>query len=529
MRFLRTKEYLKTAYGKVPDVEYFTGDMEYISTYYEQCKAEQQDDFYIDETTWNDLNMDAVYQRINTGLSTAGEQYLYYMLHRPMKRHQFEQQNELVSLVENEPDTRQKLQDILYKVGSYRKVDITGVLRTQHTSPFWLSLYLLLVLMLPVSILLTVFCGVYGAIMMLVCLTVNGIVHEVRMHQCDLEIRTVNYCVGLACALRKIQKMQHPLIDPLLEDSYLHLNELHSVLNIGPVVITSKNDMMSIMMTTLLLDLITFELLKNRLAKHHKDFFVIHEAVGQVDAAIAIASFRKSMASWCIPQIDFETSKAFIHAKQVIHPLVDNPVPNDIALDRPLLITGANASGKSTYLKASILCALLAQTICTAPCATYHASHFRLYTSMAISDNIRSGESYYIAEIKSLKRILDETGTRIPVLCAIDEVLRGTNTIERIAASTELLKALANKGILCIAATHDAELCNLVDAEYEQAHFQETLTEDTVLFDYQIKPGMATTRNAIDLLKLIGFDADIVAAAHNRANSYIQTGQWSIN
>ena len=146
---------------------------------------------------------------------------------------------------------------------------------------------------------------------------------------------------------------------------------------------------------------------------------------------------------------------------------------------------------------------------------------------MALSDNLLAGESYYIAEMKSLKRIVDSAENNSAVLCVIDEVLRGTNTIERIAASCEVLKALAEDGSLCLAATHDIELCDLLESWYVLYHFEERVTEAGMAFDYTLRSGKATSRNAINLLKLIGFDDEIVGNAHARANHYLQTRTWS--
>lgn len=190
-----------------------------------------------------------------------------------------------------------------------------------------------------------------------------------------------------------------------------------------------------------------------------------------------------------------------------------------------MLITGSNASGKSTYLKTAALTALLAQSICTAPARRYEAGAFRIYSSMALSDDLLAGESYYIVETRSLKRIVDSTGDG-PVLCVIDEVLRGTNTVERIAASCEVLRALAADGALCLAATHDIELCGLLEPAYALYHFEERIEGREMVFDYRLRAGKATSRNAIDLLRLIGFDEAIVDRAHARANAYMETGAW---
>lgn len=526
MSFKSRVKHIQQSFGKRPDVEYYTGDMEHIRTYYRTRAAAEPETFYIDDITWNDLDMDAVFKRINTGLSTAGEQYLYYMLHRPMDRGTFDHQQALIALMGDEPETRSQLQEILCRIGRYRPVDLTGILNNPHFSPFWLVLYSLLALLFPVSLVLTLLIGKSAIWLLLASLIINGLMHEYRTHCCEKEIQTVNYCVGLVQALHNTRKIRHPLLDRHLAKTYPHLAKLRSMLRIGPVLPTVQNDITSMIMTVLLLDLIFFELLKKNLARHRAHFSAIHEAIGQLDAAIAIASWRQSMTCWALPKIDFQADHAFLHAKAVVHPLLEEPVANDLLLERPLLITGANASGKSTYLKAAILCALLAQTTCTAPCASYHASHFQLYTSMAISDNLLAGESYYIAEIRSLKRILDAQGGDSFLLCAVDEVLRGTNTIERIAASTEVLHALGGSHTLCLAATHDVELCDLVGDTCDQAHFQETITDHDIRFDYHIQPGKATSRNAIDLLRLMGFPAEMIQAAHRRADEYLRSGQW---
>ena len=146
---------------------------------------------------------------------------------------------------------------------------------------------------------------------------------------------------------------------------------------------------------------------------------------------------------------------------------------------------------------------------------------------MTLSDDLIAGESYYIAEMRAIKRILDALATGKPVLCAIDEVLRGTNTIERIAASCEILLALQRAGALCLVATHDVELCALLEPHYANMHFEERIEEGKMLFDYRLRPGGAITRNAINLLALIGLDKSIIDAAHARARRYLETGLWS--
>ena len=124
------------------------------------------------------------------------------------------------------------------------------------------------------------------------------------------------------------------------------------------------------------------------------------------------------------------------------------------------------------------------------------------------------GESYYMKEIKSLKRTVNSMNVRVPVLCAIDEILRGTNTNERIAASAAILKYLRQQNCIVIVATHDLELLSLLEEDgYEYYYFSEQPDNGDVLFDYTIRKGMNRETNAIKMLQRIGFPEDIIYEA----------------
>ena len=147
-------------------------------------------------------------------------------------------------------------------------------------------------------------------------------------------------------------------------------------------------------------------------------------------------------------------------------------------------------------------------------------------TSMALRDNLEGGESYFIVEIKSLQRILKECEKKQPVLCIVDEVLRGTNTIERIAASSQILRSLCKPHVLPLAATHDIELSYILEDCYNNYHFEEEIRDHDVVFNYLLKQGRATTRNAIRLLEIIGYNPEIIKDAQEMAKRFEGTGVW---
>ena len=371
------------AFGKEPDMDYYPGDMECIRTYYDACQKDDRDSFYVDETTWHDLDLDALYKQINTCQSTSGEQYLYYMLRRPMEKAIFSKQLALIRLFQDHSDTRIRIQLLLNRIGNYRHINLTSVFHPTETSSFWLALYCSLGLLLFVSVLVAIFFGKALIVIPMILLVFNPLFHELRRAKCEHEIHRVNYCVSLVLALRKMQKWKIKELDAYLYDVYEHLGPMRAVLRSGPVMSRINSDpVQAAMINFFLLDLISFEILKKRLAKYHDHFLAIHEAIGRLDASIAIASYRASLNKWCEPEIEYSSVQPNIQAKGIVHPFLKEPVSKDLMLEKSLLITGSNASGKSTYLRSSMLCALMAETLCTCTCENYKGSFFRVYTSL---------------------------------------------------------------------------------------------------------------------------------------------------
>ena len=112
------------------------------------------------------------------------------------------------------------------------------------------------------------------------------------------------------------------------------------------------------------------------------------------------------------------------------------------------------------------------------------------------------------------------------MLCLVDEGLRGTNTVERIAASAQVLKALSGGNVLCFAATHDIELTYMLERLYTNYHFQEEISDGDIRFDYCLREGRAVTRNAIRLLSLLGYPQEMIQSANDTAKEFMEKGEW---
>lgn len=215
--------------------------------------------------------------------------------------------------------------------------------------------------------------------------------------------------------------------------------------------------------------------------------------------------------------------------EEVYHPLLTTPVPNEVNWTKNTLVTGSNASGKSTYVKSVAISCILSATIHTALATHFQLPFGHILTSMAVEDDIFEGDSYFIAEIKSVKRVLDLAETTVPCLCFIDEILKGTNTIERIAASSSMVHWLGAYPSLAFVATHDIELTEILKESCDNVHFEEQVTkEQGVTFDYQLRQGPSTTRNAIQLLHVLNYPQSIVEQAKKEADYFDQHRSWQI-
>ncbi len=203
--------------------------------------------------------------------------------------------------------------------------------------------------------------------------------------------------------------------------------------------------------------------------------------------------------------------------EQVGHPLIpdDAKVRNDFVFDHLggiALITGSNMAGKSTFLRTVAVNLVLAYAGAPVDARRLATRHFRLFTSMAVSDSIAEGVSFFYAEVTRLRRLLselDEPAGR-PVFFCIDEIFRGTNNRERLLGSQAYVRALVGKAGVGLISTHDLELVALADAlpEVRNYHFRDAIAAGRMTFDYTLHPGPCPTTNALVIMRAAGLPVD---------------------
>lgn len=528
------KKFIKSLYedyGKLPKKEYVPGKLETVSNFFKRHIGEGQ----LDDITWNDLNLDEVYKRVNYTYSSAGEEYLYYTLRSPrMDAGELSHREEQIQYLMEHSDERVQLQTALAELGYTGKYSIYDYLDQLDSlgSRSNVRHYLADALLLPMLVLCMIMPSL-GLLGLATVIVYNFMSYFKEKNEIDPYIVSFSYVMRLMKCADEIGRMRNTCFEEekaVLNASRKGLPRFQRgsfwLMSAGRM--SGSGSPLDILLDYLRmmfhLDLIKFNSMLAEVRGHLSDVDKMLEIAGYLETMVSVGAYRKSMEHWCVPR-----EAEYLNARELVHPLMENAVPNSISTKHGVLLTGSNASGKSTFLKTVALNAVLAQTLHTCLAKEYAGPFCHIYSSMSLRDDLESGESYYIVEIKSIKRILDksrEAGGR--VLCFVDEVLRGTNTVERIAASTQILRCLAAEKVTCFAATHDIELAELLKDGYDNYHFEEEIADGDVRFSYQIKTGKATTRNAIKLLGVMGYDDTLIREAEEMSERFLKSGIWSL-
>lgn len=527
------KKKLYEEYGVLPERDYKPGALEVISRYF----VKHKDGFYIDDITWNDLNMDEIFKKMNFTYSAAGEEYLYYTLRTPcMEEEELLHREEMIDFFSRHSKERAAYQFIYSKLGRtgkfsiYDYLDYLDQLGVRSNLPHYLALVLVL---LGIGIL---FVNIPIGLLVLVCVLIyNNITYFKVKNEIDPYITSFAYIFRLLKAAEKLQEHRIAILDEefdALKKSYHGMTgfQAGSFLIMSGGRMSGSGNPLDILLDFVRmgfhLDLIKFNQMLSEVRRHLSDIDRMVTILGKIETMICIGEYRACLGTYCIPEF---TTELKIHAEGMYHPLIENPVANSISAGKSVLITGSNASGKSTFLKTVAIGSIFAQTIHTCPAGCYRGAMFRVVSSMTLKDDVQGGESYYMVEIRALKRIMDMVLSEgVPVLCFVDEVLRGTNTVERIAASTQILKNMTGGSCICFAATHDIELTYLLENIYNNYHFTEEIAYDDISFTYKIMEGRAHTRNAIKLLGIMGFSEEIIKEAGVMAGNFMETGVWQM-
>lgn len=498
------------------NIDYAKDRLDDIKIYLKECMESGELD-NVDEVTWNDLNMDDIFLQVNHTRSFVGEQVLYKELRTVGEGPCVLEEH--ISYLSDNPEKRIDIEERLQIIGKQKddyylpmilwepsvwKINGGGIFRLLQISLF-LCLVVTLITRSPMWIFLSVAVGITNlTISMLIkhkyeslLFSIGSIKQMTKLCQFvgkDKELEAVFFTSQLKPILKVAEGISKSIGNFQIRKNYYMTGEVGGLL-------------LDYIMGITLYDIVTFNRIIKLFEKHKDDILKLYELVGQIDVEIAVSSFRSRIKNWCVPE--FNGNKIF--AQDLIHPAVNNCISNTLIIENSIMLTGANASGKSTFMKALAVNVILSQTINTA-CAQAFAipNGLKVMSSMALRDDIITGESYYIREINQLKKMLDTINKDTPTLILIDEILKGTNSLERVAASYGVLNYLWDKNVFVVVATHDINLVELVKDRYKCYYFGSNIIDGELVLDYKLHEGINSKSNAIQLLEISDFPQEII-------------------
>lgn len=531
----RILQFLKMQWGMYTREEYSDKIWQNISYYHRQKEREnssagQAQVCYLDDITWNDLEMDSIYQLLNHTWTSPGEEMLYHILRTPrLSGEELERREKLLTDMKEHPKEREALELALYDIGKTDKISVYEYLskvKSLSAIARWPHILASLALLGCIPLLFWLPSGML--VLLFLVMGVNAYFYYREKGKLVQDIALFEFILGIVRQCDNLSKISLEECREecgrlcQLAEKFKKYGRFHWLVSGGQTMSGSLFDSLFDYVRILFhVDLIKIGTMIREVQKYEKELVEIYELIGYLDSMVAVASYREMVGEYTIPELlTGQDGSKQMSMKEIYHPLVKNPVKNSIFTKAPVLLTGSNASGKSTFIKTVAIGAIFAQTIHTVLAQEYRAVYYRIFSSMALRDSIQEKESYFIVEIKSLKRIFSALSQgETPVLCFVDEILRGTNTGERVAASTVLLQELAESNAMCFAATHDMELTHTLEKYFDNYHFQEQMGEGDITFDYQLRQGRSNTKNALALLEMIGFDKTLIERARNQLDS----------
>lgn len=489
-------------------------------------KLDKEKNFYIDDQTWSDLEMNQVYEKLDYTLTSAGEQKLYDILRKPLyDESKIAKRKELINKFQSHGKLREEIQLILHKAGRQYKGDILDLIYSDEVenSKFKILYDILFVLSL-VALASPIFLGKAGILFIIGIFNLNMYIYYKINKSIMGKVNSITYLSDILNASQEIIKIKDASLKEYEEIISKNIKCCNRIIrNSGAIGRLEGIDILGDYFNILFLTKIRgYYKIIDEIQKHKDEIKEIYEALGEIDALISVSIYRDIVNEYTEPVFMQESN--ILEAVEMINPLIESPVPNDVYIhNEGILLTGSNMSGKSTFLRTLGINSIMAHTIITCLAKEFKTSYFNIMTSISPSDDILKGKSYYLGEAEAVLRILNSLNGKLSTLCIIDEIFRGTNPLERISASAEILSYLADNNALAIVATHDLELTSIVNEGYGCYYFSEEVDEKEGLkFDYKIKKGVSPTRNAIKLLKYLNYPEKITEKADCRVSRQLK-------
>lgn len=475
----------------------------------------------LSDKTCNDLDFDELFAYLDRTNSKVGQQYLYNKLRTVnLDEKQIKLDETIIDKLTKDAQFRIAIQTKLGQLNHKDAYDLPTLFQDNHIKkPSWFG-FIPILSLASLSFLILSFFEVRFLLVLLVVVIVNFIIHYWNKNNVIEYVNSLPQLLklnGVATQLYKQPVLKS--LAPNLTTSIKMINEVKRRMSFfkleaklqGDFVMIAWSIFELIKMAFLLEPLLLFNVIK-RLENKRTEIENVFMFVGHVDLLISIASVRHGTKDYCLPTIN--TDDKTVVAKAINHPLIENCVTNDVRItDKSILLTGSNMSGKTSFMRALGVNIITGLTINTCFAESLSFPLLKMYSAIRISDDLMNDKSYYFEEVLTVKEMIVESEKGEVNFFLLDELFKGTNTVERISAGKAVLSQLTKNNNIVIVSTHDIELTDLLNHEYELYHFSEIIANGSVDFDYKLKSGKLKNRNAIRILEMNDYPVGVIQEA----------------
>lgn len=474
-------------------------------------------DFKVDSTTFYDLNLIDYIKRIDYSMSTMGASSLYVRTReaRPILK----DLDTLRYIRENQEETISLMAKFL-SFGEIKNKELFTLLKNGIEAKFSFELYVKFYPLIAALVLGLFFVSKISFLAgITLILATNAIITK------DISKKTQGASKMLTM-LGKFSKLGIDVLKTGLElESIERLRDYKTLLkkinrktgSFYNKVGLDTDIFYELISTVTLHEAMLFLSIKDLVNENKENLCKLYFILGDIDNEIALSNLYYNLDLVCKADVADKTEDISIEGEELHNPIIylkdkEESVGNTFKFTKDILLTGSNASGKSTFLRTIGINHLMAKTLGFVVAKKFKTTDTGIFTSIDIKDSIEEKTSYFMAEAKTIKKMIDNPGN----IYLLDEVFKGTNTIDRISAASSTLEYLSKQGFV-VAATHDIELTNILDKDFCNYHFEEVVTKDEIKFDYKLKEGRAATRNAIRILEMYDYPEIITKKARERS------------
>ncbi len=497
-------------------------NFELIGKYFQNnIKFEKEYSQHISDKVSIDLDLEDVFKKIDRTTSRIGQQYLFYktrVIHNSLEK--LDSFSKLVTFFNDNEKQRQACITELSKLKSqngyfFEELLHEDLITNKRTAKICIYLNIVFISLIIVTFYYSIF---FFSLIPLFC--ANLFFHYKNKALIDFNLNKIIEFIKTHKTAQKIIEIddyfdihfENPVFIKVLFQfrkriSIIQTDQLTNNEFLMPLWLTFE-----ILKITFNIEVILYNSFLQDFNRYKPELNQLFKFIGEIDSSISVSGLDQCGMKLSKP--NFTNQKQLI-IEDLYHPLIDNCVSNSLELKKKsMLLTGSNMSGKTTFIRSLAINCIYSQSLNISFSKKFESPFFKIFSSIRTQDDINQNTSFYLDEVLTIKDFLNSVEKNVPHLFILDEIFKGTNTLERIAIGKSVLSYLNTEDNFVFVSTDDLELADLLQNDnFNLFHFSENVTENALTFDYKLQQGKLQTKNAIRILNLYNYPEKIISEA----------------